>query len=151
MGRRLKGGNYGNGSDGGPLRKIVGICWVGGVRMECYECGHIAMPKSDIIGETNASRRRCHRCKSGKPAHFTGTPPTTMSNAEYDERSKTGEYKPLSEADWQRIFKLRCQSKQYGNITQEEIEFCHRGYLEDRERYEQMSKEVFEATKPFGA
>lgn len=84
MGRRLKGGNNGNGSDGGPLRRVVGTCFVGGVRMECYECGHIALPKSDLIGVYHASRRRCRRCKAGRPVHFTGTPPESMTNSEYD-------------------------------------------------------------------
>lgn len=84
MGHRLRGGNHGNGSDGGPLRKVVGICSVGGVRMEAYECGHVAMPKSDIVGETNAARRRCRRCKLGKPVHFTGDPPMYMTAAQYD-------------------------------------------------------------------
>ncbi len=81
------GGNHGNGEKGRPLRKIVGICFVGGVRMEAYECGHIAMPKSDIIGETNATRRRCVRCKLERPVHFVGEPPTHMSAAEYDLKS----------------------------------------------------------------
>lgn len=34
---------------------------------EVLECGHDQMPMSDLIGETNATRRRCRKCKMGKP------------------------------------------------------------------------------------
>lgn len=34
---------------------------------EVYECGHAAVRKSDIYGQTNASRRRCRQCRDGKP------------------------------------------------------------------------------------
>jgi hypothetical protein len=81
-----------NGSDGGPLKKIVGTCWVGGARMEALECGHLQMPKRDLMGETNAVRRRCCRCKLKRPPHFTGPPPTDMSAAEFT-RIVTGENK----------------------------------------------------------
>lgn len=79
-----------NGSKSGPLRKIVGTCWVGGARMEALECGHLQMPKCDLMGETNAVRRRCHRCKSNRPPHFTGTPPTNMSEKEWQSQYEGG-------------------------------------------------------------
>jgi len=65
-------------SDGGinrgyPLRKIVGtrdveIMLVGGqpsgvfMKHEVLECGHAQRVRSDFIGETNASKRRCVQC-----------------------------------------------------------------------------------------
>lgn len=57
---------HGNGSDRGPLRKVVGTVYppeYPGVRHELLECGHSQPPREDIIGETNAYRRRCWRCK----------------------------------------------------------------------------------------
>lgn len=72
-----------NGSDGGPLRKIVGTCWVGGARMEALECGHFQMPKCDLMGETNAVRRRCHWCKGNRRPHFTGPVPESMTAEAY--------------------------------------------------------------------
>lgn len=37
------------------------------IPFEVYECGHKAVQKSDIIGPTNAARRRCRQCRDGKP------------------------------------------------------------------------------------
>ncbi len=34
---------------------------------EVLECGHAQLPRTDIIGETNAVRRRCNACKRGFP------------------------------------------------------------------------------------
>lgn len=59
--------------------------------------------------------------------------------------------KSLTEADWDKIFKIRCRSKRGELTTQEESAFCRRGFEEDPDRYGKMDKEVFEATKPFGA
>ena len=52
-----------------PLRKIVG--YEDG--LEVLECGHKQAPVHDIIGETNAVRRRCWRC--GKAARAALPPP----------------------------------------------------------------------------
>lgn len=53
----------GNRAEAGPLRKIVSERMSEhGVLLEVYECGHAAPQKRDIIGPTNASRRRCRRC-----------------------------------------------------------------------------------------
>lgn len=52
-----------NGSDGGPLRLVVETWHVGDFRMERYECGHEAQAKRDLMGYTNAARRRCRQCK----------------------------------------------------------------------------------------
>ena len=48
-----------------PLRKIVRRFWGGqngNLPMEELECGHTQMQKQDIIGPTNAYRRRCKKC-----------------------------------------------------------------------------------------
>ena len=56
----------------GPLRKIVNS----GVGVnpeyphsfyELLECGHLQLPVEDLIGRTNAERRRCRKCKRGAP------------------------------------------------------------------------------------
>lgn len=51
-----------NGSRSGPLRRIVETWYVNGVRMERYECGHEREAKRDLMGYTNAVKRRCKRC-----------------------------------------------------------------------------------------
>lgn len=55
-----------------PLRKVLGFVMVPvepghhiELREELYECGHTRLPKQDIIGETNAFRRRCYKCAKG--------------------------------------------------------------------------------------
>lgn len=46
-----------------PLRKIVGNSIDAyGVMTEVLECGHEQRPREDIIGPTNAYRRRCSKC-----------------------------------------------------------------------------------------
>jgi hypothetical protein len=63
-----------------PLRRVVGYRTMvppgasvsrTALPHEVYECGHVALPKADAIGETNAVRRRCHACASGKPPHLS--------------------------------------------------------------------------------
>jgi hypothetical protein len=59
----------------GPLRKVLGhrpARKPDGTRYfnihdEVLECGHAAHIKSDFMGETNAYRRRCRKCRDGKP------------------------------------------------------------------------------------
>jgi hypothetical protein len=46
------------------LRRIVGF---DGDGRELLACGHAIWPREDMIGPTNAIRRRCPRCP--KPAH----------------------------------------------------------------------------------
>jgi hypothetical protein len=64
----------------GPLRRVLGtfslpVGITTGIKstvetgQEVYECGHVALPKSDIYGETNAVKRRCRFCRDGKPPH----------------------------------------------------------------------------------
>jgi len=52
-----------NGAKTGPLRKVVFVEYKGGVPFETYECGHVAIAKRDLMGYTNAARRRCRKCK----------------------------------------------------------------------------------------
>jgi hypothetical protein len=56
----------------GPLRAIIGyveVPIVEGSRWtvirERLECGHVVNIRQDIIGPTNAHRRRCRRCRDG--------------------------------------------------------------------------------------
>lgn len=53
-----------NGSQSGPLRTIVaeGVNEQG-VHTETLECGHVIRRKKDLFGYTNATRRRCRKCK----------------------------------------------------------------------------------------
>jgi hypothetical protein len=41
---------------------------------EVLECGHDQPPVQDLIGETNAVRRRCAKCKRGAPPDVTPLP-----------------------------------------------------------------------------
>ena len=52
-----------NGAGTGPLRKVVSVEHKGGVPFETYECGHVEVAKRDLMGFTNAARRRCRKCK----------------------------------------------------------------------------------------
>lgn len=56
-----------NGAHAGPLRKIVaeGVN-EHGVETETLECGHTLHRKRDLMGPTNATRRRCRKCKPEK-------------------------------------------------------------------------------------
>lgn len=59
-----------------PLRAVVGFVnveivgpitgEVTVVQRELLECGHVVRIKRDIFGETNASRRRCRKCKGDR-------------------------------------------------------------------------------------
>ena len=62
---------HGNGSDRGPLRKVIRLVDVEfhGIKVEreLLECGHLIACRKDFVGRTNAARRRCGKCKAGKP------------------------------------------------------------------------------------
>lgn len=53
-----------NGSHRGPLRRIVATEYVGDIPRETLECGHVQTATRDLMGYTNAVRRRCWRCKA---------------------------------------------------------------------------------------
>lgn len=59
--------------------------------------------------------------------------------------------KPLTESDWDRVFKLRCRSKRGEYISPEDFEFMQRAWKSDKKRYGELDAKVFEATKPYGA
>jgi hypothetical protein len=56
-----------NGAHTGPLRKIVSTRYRGETPFETLECGHEIMAKRDLMGFTNAERRRCRKCKKEQP------------------------------------------------------------------------------------
>jgi hypothetical protein len=62
---KVRGGSGGHGK--GPLRLIVRSVQIGYGVFEVLECGHRQLPVRDLIGETNAKRRRCSKCKRGAP------------------------------------------------------------------------------------
>src|SRR5947209_2328533 len=45
-----------------PLRRVIGEETIKGVVKERLECGHFQLPRRDMIGQTNALRRRCRQC-----------------------------------------------------------------------------------------
>lgn len=60
-----------NGSDKGPLRRVVNMVpdpRFDGLVLELLECGHTNAPRGDIFGHRPAERRRCAKCKRGAPA-----------------------------------------------------------------------------------
>lgn len=59
--------------------------------------------------------------------------------------------KVLTESDWAKVFKARCQSKQGRPISEEERELCDAAFKSNRKRYSAMEGEVFNATVPFGS
>lgn len=66
-----------NGSDRGPLRKIMDHVpdpQFPSLTLELLECGHTMRARSDIIGVTAPVRRRCRKCKCGA-AKDVVTPP----------------------------------------------------------------------------
>ncbi len=59
--------------------------------------------------------------------------------------------KKLTEEEWQRVFKIRCRSKQGLQIAKEDQSLTDRAYESDQERYAAMEADVFDATVPFGS
>lgn len=57
----------------------------------------------------------------------------------------------LSEAEWSRVFHLRCQGKQGRAITPEERALVDAAFEADPKRYAELESEVFNATVPFGS
>lgn len=55
-----------NGAKTGPLRRVVDSWYVDNRLFERYECGHEAEAKRDLMGYTNAARRRCRTCLAGQ-------------------------------------------------------------------------------------
>lgn len=57
----------------------------------------------------------------------------------------------LTEADWRRVFKLRCETKQGHAITDDDLRLVERAHRENPERYRATEGDVFNATVPFGS
>ena len=58
---------------------------------------------------------------------------------------------PLTEAEWSRVFRIRCASKQGQRVTEEEHALINRAYAENSKRYGGMDADVFDATVPAGS
>ena len=56
-----------------------------------------------------------------------------------------------SPEDMERCFKLRCQSKQGIRLHPDDQKFVERIFKKYQEWYSSTERDVFEATKPFGA
>lgn len=59
--------------------------------------------------------------------------------------------KKLSEAQWEKVFKIRCKSKQGQDLTNEELDLIILARKSDLKRYVSLDEDVFEATRPFGS
>lgn len=59
--------------------------------------------------------------------------------------------KSLTESDWSKVFKARCQSKQGRPVSEEERRLVDVAFETDQARYAAMDKDVFNATVPFGS
>lgn len=57
----------------------------------------------------------------------------------------------LTEAEWQRVFQLRCKSKSGHTLTNAEYRLVTRAHQSDPKRYHAMEADVFNATVPFGS
>lgn len=59
----------------------------------------------------------------------------------------------LTDAQWRRVFELRCASKR-GEValrSEEDLALVTAAFEEDRERYAAMEVDIFNATVPFGS
>lgn len=57
----------------------------------------------------------------------------------------------LTENDWARVFKVRCQDRQGRPISDEERTLVEVAFESDEKRYRAMTPDVFNATVPFGS
>jgi hypothetical protein len=57
----------------------------------------------------------------------------------------------LTEIEWQKVFSVRCKSKQGQLLSDDEHRLIDQAYKEDRARYAAMNRDVFNATVPFGS
>lgn len=57
----------------------------------------------------------------------------------------------LTDAEWLKVFQLRCRSKQGQEISKEDRALVDAAFNEDPERYGALEPEVFDATVPFGS
>ncbi len=57
----------------------------------------------------------------------------------------------LTEAEWEKVFRSRCKSKQGQTLTDEERDLVEAAFRSDEKRYSALEGEVFNATVPFGS
>lgn len=57
----------------------------------------------------------------------------------------------LTEADWHKVFRLRCESKRGTRLDAPDMQLIKRAFREDHDRYTAMGDAVFEETRPFGS
>ena len=57
----------------------------------------------------------------------------------------------LTEAEWAKVFRARCKSKQGQTLTDEERTLVDAAFKSDQKRYGEMEPEVFNATVPAGS
>jgi hypothetical protein len=57
----------------------------------------------------------------------------------------------LTDAEWCKVFQLRCKSKSGGELSRTERALVEVAYKEDEVRYADMEIDVFNATVPFGS
>lgn len=62
-----------------------------------------------------------------------------------------GRSRKLTDADWTRVFDLRCRSKRGEYLTPEQITLCRTAWKSDPERYAKIGDDAFNATVPFGS
>lgn len=78
----------------GPLRKVISRAWdEHGVEFETLACGHTIRRKRDMIGPTNADRRRCRFCRDAPKSDGLGA--AIDPAADYyvqDSRTHVGNY-----------------------------------------------------------
>ncbi len=57
----------------------------------------------------------------------------------------------LTEAEWSRVFQLRCKTKRGEVLTEPERTLIQTAFESDRKRYSAMEGDIFEATVPAGS
>lgn len=57
----------------------------------------------------------------------------------------------LTEAEWSKVFELRCRSKRGEYLSPEDRKLVDAAYKEDPDRYAELEGPVFNATVPFGS
>jgi len=59
--------------------------------------------------------------------------------------------KVLTEAEWEKVFRIRCKSKRGQALSDEERDLVDRAFRQDRDRYADEEVDVFNETVPFGS
>jgi hypothetical protein len=59
--------------------------------------------------------------------------------------------RPLTAAEWQLVFHLRCRAKQGQSLSGDDTALLNRAFGEDPSRYAALDVDVFNATVPVGS